>query len=188
RMARNNPGCATAAVVRLALGIGANTSILSVCNAVLLKPLPYSEPGRIVMLWEQPRGGTPYTVAPANFVDWREQTHSFTEVAAIRSSSSLILSGQGEPSRLRGAAVSSNFFSLLGVRIALGRNFLAEEDRPDRNHVVILSYRTWQERFGAQPDIAGKHVTLNDTSYTVVGVLPPEFQFGSKASDFQARN
>src|SRR5207244_6297828 len=157
RMARNNPGCATAAVVRLALGIGANTSILSVCNAVLLKPLPYSEPGRIVMLWEHPRGGTPSTVAPANFVDWREQTHSFNEVAAI-SSSSLILSGQGEPARLSGATVSSNFFSLLGVRTALGRNFLAEEDRPGRNQVVILSYRTWQERFGAQPDIVGRRV------------------------------
>lgn len=188
RMLRKNPGFATAAVVTLALGIGANTAIFSVCNAVLLKPLPYSEPGRIVMLWEQPRGGPFYTVAPANFVDWREQTHSFSEVVAIRSSSSLILAGQGEPARLRGAAVSSNFFSLLGVRIALGRNFLAEEDRPDGNHVAILSYRTWQERFGGQPDIAGKHVALNDTSYTVVGVLPRGFQFASKASDFQAQN
>lgn len=188
RMLRKNPGFATAAVVTLALGIGANTAIFSVCNAVLLKPLPYSEPGRIVMLWEQPRGGTPHTVAPANFVDWREQTHSFSEVAALSPFSNLILAGQGEPARLRGAAVSSNFFSLLGVRTALGRNFLAGEDRSDRNHVVILSYRTWLERFGAQPDIAGRNVTLNDTSYTVVGVLPPDFQFASKASDFQARN
>jgi predicted permease len=188
RMLRKNPGFATAAVVTLALGIGANTAIFSVCNAVLLKPLPYSEPGRIVMLWEQPRGGTPHTVAPANFVDWREQTDSFNEVAAIRSSSTLILSGQGEPARLSGAAVSSNFFSLLGVRFALGRDFLPEEDRSGRNHVAILSHRTWQERFGAQPDIAGNHITLNDTSYTVVGVLPPDFQFASKASDFQARN
>src|SRR5260370_24170504 len=87
RMLRKNPGFATAAVVTLALGIGANTAIFSVCNAVLLKPLPYSEPGRIVMLWEHPRGGTPHTVAPANFGDWREQTHSFSEAAAIRRSS-----------------------------------------------------------------------------------------------------
>jgi putative ABC transport system permease protein len=188
RMLRKNPGFATTAVVTLALGIGASSAIFSVCNAVLFKPLPYPEPGRIVMLWEQPRGGTPHSVAPANFVDWREQTRSFSEVAAIRSFSSMILAGQGEPARLNGAAVTSNFFSLLGVRIAAGRSFLPEEDLPDRNHVAILSYQTWQERFGAQPDIAGKRVMLNDTGYTVVGVLPVDFRFASKASDFEARN
>ena len=187
RMLRKNPGFAAAAVLTLALGIGANTAIFSVCNAVVLKPLPYAEPGRIVMLREHPRGGSPHTVAPANFVDWHEQTHSFSEVAAIRFSS-LILSGQDEPARLKGAAVSSNFFPLLGVRMAVGRNFLAEEDRPGRNQVVILSHRTWQERFGAQPEIAGRRITLNDASYTVVGVLPADFQFASKASDFEARN
>jgi putative ABC transport system permease protein len=188
RMLRKNPGFTAAAVVTLALGIGANTAIFSVCNAVLLKPLPYSEPGRIVMLWEQRRGESPGGVAPANFVDWREQTHSFDEVAAISPFSSFILAGQNEPARLRGAAVTSNFFTLLGVRLALGRNFMVEEDRPDRNRVVILTHRTWQEHFGGQPDIAGKYVTLNDNSYTVVGVLPPDFQFASKASDFQAQN
>jgi putative ABC transport system permease protein len=188
RMLRKNPGFTTAAVVTLALGIGANTAIFSVCNAVLLKPLPFSEPGRIVMLWEQRHGESPGGVAPANFVDWREQAHSFEEVSAINPFASFILAGQNEPARLRGAAVTSNFFTLLGIRIALGRNFIAEEDRPDRNRVVILTHRTWQEHFGGQPDIAGKHVTLNDTSYTVVGVLPPDFQFGAKASDFQAQN
>src|SRR5258708_11161329 len=111
RMFEKNPGFPPAAVVTLALGIGANTAIFSVCNAVLLKPLPYSEPGRIVMVWEHPRGGTPHTVAPANFVDWREQTHSFKEVAAIRSTSGLLLVGKGEPARLRGAAGSWNFVS-----------------------------------------------------------------------------
>jgi hypothetical protein len=130
RMLRKNPGFATAAVVTLALGIGANTAIFSLCNAVLLKPLPFSEPGRIVMLWEQRRGDTPGPVAPANFVDWREQTNSFDEVAAISPFSSFILAGQDEAARLRGAAVTSNFFTLLGVRIALGRDFMAEEDRP----------------------------------------------------------
>jgi putative ABC transport system permease protein len=188
RMLRKNPGFATASVVTLALGIGANTAIFSVFNAVLLKSLPYREPGRIVMLWEQRRGGEPGGVAPANFVDWREQTHSFDEVAAISPFSSFILAGQGEPARLRGAAVTSNFFTLLGVHIALGRDFMAEEDRPDRNRVVILSHRTWQERFGGQPDIAGMHVTLNDTSYIVVGVLPPDFQFAAKPSDFHDQN
>jgi putative ABC transport system permease protein len=138
RMLQKNPGFAMAAVVTLALGIGANTAIFSVCNAVLLKPPPYYEPGRIVMLWEHRRGQTPQTVAPANFVDWREQTRSFSDVAAIRTSS-MILIGQGEPARLKGAAVSANFLSLFGVQLTLGRNFLAEEDQPDRNHVVILS-------------------------------------------------
>jgi predicted permease len=188
RMLRQNPGFAAAAVLTLALGIGANTAIFSVCNAVLLKPLPYSEPDRIVMLWEQPRVGTPHTVSPANFVDWREQTRSFSEVAALRSTSSMILVGQGEPARLKAAAVSSNFFSLLGIQIRFGRNFLAEEDQPNRNQVVILSHRIWQERFGSQPDIAGRTVTLNDASYMVAGVLPPDFQFASKASEFQAQN
>jgi len=187
RMLRKNPGFATAVVVTLALGIGANTAIFSVCNAVLLKPLPYSEPDRIVMLWEHRRGGKPQTVAPANFVDWREQTRSFSEVAAIRSSS-MILIGQGEPARLKGAAVSANFFSLLGIHLTLGRNFLAEEDQPERNRVVILSYQTWQKRFGAQPDIVGRPITLNEASHTVVGVLPPDFQFATASSDFQARN
>ncbi len=187
RMLQKNPGFAMAAVVTLALGIGANTAIFSVCNTVLLKPPPYLEPGRIVMLWEHRRGQMPQTVAPANFVDWREQTRSFSEVAAIRSSS-MILIGQGEPARLKGAAVSANFLSLFGVHLTLGRNFLAEEDQPDRNHVVILSYQMWRERFGARPDIVGRPITLNDTSHTVVGVLPPDFQFASNPSDFQARN
>ena len=187
RMLRKNPGFATTAVLTLALGIGANTAIFSVCNAVLLKPLPYSEPDRIVLLWEHRRGGTPQTVAPANFVDWREQTRSFSEVAAIRSTS-MTLIGQGEPARLKGAAVSWNFLSLFGVPLTLGRNFLAEEDQPERNHVVILSYQMWQERFGARPDVVGRPMTLNDTSHTVVGVLPPGFQFGSTSSDFQVRN
>jgi putative ABC transport system permease protein len=186
RMLRKNPGFTTAAVLTLALGIGANTAIFSVCNAVLLKPLPYSEPDRIVMLWEQQQGRA-QTVAPANFVDWREQTRSFSEVAAIRSSS-MILIGHGEPARLKGAAVSANFLSLLGVPFTFGRNFLAEEDQPDRNHVVILSYQTWRERFGAQPDTVGRPITLNDTIHTVVGVLPPDFQFAGNPSEFQAQN
>lgn len=186
RMLRKNPAFTAAVVLTLALGIGANTAIFSVCNAVLLKPLPYSNPDRIVMLWEQQKGELG-PVAPANFVDWREQARSFREVAAIQFPN-FILTGKGEPARLRGAAVSASFFSLFGIRFTLGRNFLEEEDQPGRDHVVILSYRTWRERFGAQPDIAGKPVTLNDTSYTVVGVLPPDFQFASKASDFQAQN
>jgi predicted permease len=187
RMLRRNPGFAAAAVVTLALGIGANTAIFSICNAVLFKPLPYAEPGRIVTLWERMRDGKLSTVAPANFVDWRNGSRSFSDMAAV-DSSSFILGGQGEAARLAGAGVSSNFFSLLGVRFMLGRNFLPEEDRPGQNRVAILSHRAWQERFGADRDISGKQVTLNDNSYTVAGVLPANFQFASNASDFQARS
>src|SRR6266542_1854146 len=110
RMLRNNPAFTVAVVLTLALGIGANTAIFSVCDAVLLKPLPYSDPDRIVMLWEQlPQGKTLGLVAPANFVDWREQNRSFAEMAAINPNPNFVLTGQGEPARLTGAGVSSNF-------------------------------------------------------------------------------
>src|SRR5262245_42716584 len=187
RMLRKNPGFAAAAVVTLALGIGANTAIFSICNAVLFRPLPYADPSRIVTLWERMRDGKLSTVAPANFVDWRNGSRSFSGMAAINSPS-FILGGQGEAARLAGAGVSSSFFSLLGVRFTLGRNFLPEEDRPGQDRVAILSHRVWQERFGADRDISGKQITLNDNSYTVAGVLPANFQFASNASDFETRS
>jgi len=191
RMLRKNPGFAAAAVITLALGIGANTAIFSVCNAVLFKPLPYAEPSRIVTLSERQRDGTLGDVAPANFVDWRDANRSFSGMAAARASSfapSFILGGQSEASRLAGDSVTSSFFSVLGVQFMLGRNFLPDEDRPGQNRVAILSYAAWSERFGADRDIAGKTITLDDKSYTVVGVLPAGFQFGATAADFQARS
>jgi putative ABC transport system permease protein len=191
RMLRKNPGFAAAAVVTLALGIGANTAIFSVCYAVLFKPLPYAEPGRLVTLWERQGDGTLGDVAPANYVDWRDASRSFSGMAAMRASSfasSFILGGQREASRLAGGDVSSSFFSVLGVRFRLGRNFRQEEDGPGGNRVAILSYPTWRDRFGADGDIAGKAIMLDDDSYTVVGVLPADFQFGSSAAEFQARS
>ena len=191
RMLRRNPGFAATAVITLALGIGANTAIFSVCNAVLFKPLPYAEPDRIVMLSERQRDGKPGNVAPANLVDWRNGSHSFTDMAAMRASSfasSFILGGQSEASRLTGGDISSSFFSVLGVRFMLGRNFLPDENLPGHDRVAILSYPAWSKWFGADRDIVGKAITLNDESYTVVGVLPAAFQFGSTAADFQARS
>jgi predicted permease len=191
RMLRRNPGFAATAVITLALGIGANTTIFSVCNAMLFKPLPYAEPDHLVMLSERQSDGKPSDVAPANFVDWRNGSHSFTDVAAIRASSfasSFILGGQSEATRLTGGDVSSSFFSVLGVRFMLGRNFLPDEDLPGHDRVAILSYAAWTKQFGADRDIAGKPITLDDKSYTVVGVLPADFQFGSTAADFQARS
>ena len=191
RTLRRNPGFAATAVITLALGIGANTTIFSVCNAVLFKPLPYAQPDRIVMLSEREPDGKLSTVAPANFVDWRNESRSFSEMAAVRAStfaSSFILGGQSEASRLIGGDASSNFFSVLGVPFMLGRNFLPDEDQPGHDHVAILSYATWSKRFGADSEIAGKSITLNDESYTVVGVLPAGFQFGNTAEDFQAQS
>jgi putative ABC transport system permease protein len=191
RMLRKNPGFAAAAVITLALGIGANTAIFSVCNAVLFKPLPYAEPDRIVMLSERQSDGKLGDVAPANFVDWCDANRSFNGMAAVRASSfapTFILGGRGEASRLAGESVTSSFFSVLAVQFMLGRNFLPEEDRPGQNRVAILSYAAWSERFGADRDIVGKTITLDDESYTVVGVLPAGFQFGSTAADFQPRS
>jgi len=185
RTLRKNPGFAATAVVTLALGIGANTAIFSVCNAVLFKPLPYAEPDRIVMLWEWLPTGKQSTVAPANFFDWRRSTRSFSAMAAL-TSSSFILGEQNEAARLAGAGISWDFFSLLGVHFALGRSFLPDEDAPGPNRVAILSHRVWQEHFGADREIVGRPVTLNDSRYTVVGVLPTDFQFGTDAAGFRA--
>lgn len=176
RMLRRNPAFAGAVVLTLALGIGANTAIFSVYDAVILKPLPYGDPERIVMLWEKQPDGHLGSVAPANFVDWRAQASSFSEMAGLNPFSNFILTGHGEPARLAGTAVSSNFFRLLGIQMKMGRDFLAEEDQPGKDRVVVLSYSTWLNRLGGKPDALGSSITLNDLSYTVVGVLAPDFE------------
>ena len=189
RILNRNLAFSSVVALTLALGIGANTTIFTVVNGVLLKPLPYPDPERLLMLWErQLSDGNLGSVAPANFFDWRQQSRSFDKMAAIDPYPDFILNGSGEPQRLAGAAVSSDFFSLLRVRMALGRDFLAEEDRPGHNQVVILSYFTWLRCFGARPDVVGRPLTLNNAAYTVVGVLPREFSLVSKAADFQSRN
>jgi len=155
---------------------------------VLLKPLPYAEPDRLVTLWERSlTDGSLGTVAPANFYDWHQQNRTFDKMAAMDPYPDYILNGSGEPQRLSGANVSADFFSLLGVRMALGRDFLPQEDRPGNDRVVILSYPTWQ-RLGERRDIVGTALRLNNADYTVVGVLPSGFSLVRKSSDFQARN
>jgi putative ABC transport system permease protein len=183
RSLRKNPAFATVAILTLALGIGANTTIFSVVNGVLLKPLPYPDPARLVTLWEShPTWGPFLGVAPANFYDWRAQNSSFDKMAALDPYPDFILTGAGEPRRLAGIAVTADFFPLFGVRMALGRGFQATED-----HAVVLSYATWEKYFGARPGIVGSQVRMNDDGYTVVGVLPRDFYLVSKASDFEAR-
>jgi putative ABC transport system permease protein len=189
RTLSRNLAFSSVVVLTLALGIGANTSIFTILNGVLLKPLPYPEPDRLLMLWESSLTDHNLgTVAPPNFYDWREQSHSFEKMAAIDPYPDFILNGSGQARRMAGAAVSHDFFSLLGIHMALGRDFLPEEDRPGSNHVVVLSYSTWQRFFGGRTAIVGSVVRLNDVDYTVVGVLPRDFSFVSKASDYQSRN
>jgi putative ABC transport system permease protein len=184
RTLARNPGFSTVIVLTLALAVGANTAIFSIVNGVLLKPLPYPDPDRILMLWESSlTDRTLGTVSPGNFFDWREESHSFEKMAAIDSYPDFILNGSGEAQRLAGAAVSGDFFSLLGVHMVLGRDFTPEEDRPGSNHVVILSYSSWQRFFGGRADVVGSAARLNDADYTVVGVLPRNFYLATKASD-----
>jgi putative ABC transport system permease protein len=176
RMLAKNPAFTVIAVVALALGIGANTAIFSVVNAVLLRPLPFKHPEQLVMVWENAAhlGFPKDTPSPANFLDWQKQAQSFTGMAAM-TERSFNFTGVGEPERLEGRRVSANLFDLLGVPAGLGRTFVADDDRPG-THVVLLSHSLWQRRFGSDPAVIGRALTLNGESYTVVGVMPPFVQ------------
>ncbi len=178
RMLLKNPAFTIIAVVALALGIGANTAIFSVVNAVLLRPLPYKNPERLVMVWEDnSKQGFPRdTPAAANYVDWRDQNHVFEGMAAMVDVS-FNLTGTGEPERVDGQRVSASLFQLLGVAPQLGRAFVAEEDQSGANRVVILSHALWERRFGSDPAIIGRAINLDGQSFTVVGVMPGNFQF-----------
>ena len=185
RLQRKNPAFTIIAIIALALGIGANTAIFSVVNTVLLRPLPYKDPERLVMVWEDAtKQGYPRdTPAAANFVDWRDQSQNFEGMAAI-ADESFNLTGSGDPERLEGRRVSATMFPLLGVEPQIGRVFTAAEDQSGAQRVVVLSYPLWQRRFGGDPGIIGQSLTLNGESYVVVGVMPARFQFPS--SDDQA--
>ena len=174
-------GFTAVAVIALALGIGANTAIFSVVNAVLLRPLPYREPQRLVWFWEvQPFLDRAPFSAP-DFADYRGQNQTFETVSAFRGVN-FTLTGAGEPERVAGAQVDAGFFSILGVRPALGRDFTAGEDKPGAPApVVVLSHGFWQRRHGGDPHIIGNALTLNGRTYSVVGVTPPGFNFPAEA-------
>ena len=178
RMLRRNPGFTLLAIIVLALGIGANTAIFSVINAVLLRPLPYRDPGRLVLVKESlPKTGwLMLSASPAEYLDYKEGNHVFSDIAAFNDLS-LNLTGRGEPERVQAARVSASLFPLLGSEPLRGRAFLPEEDQVGRNNVVILGYGLWQRNFGSDPSIVGQTVRLDDRPYTVVGVMPPAFQF-----------
>jgi len=181
RLLRKNPAYATVSVLTLALGIGANAAIFSVVNAILLRPLPFPEPGRLMVVWHRPPqrifpGSSRFVVSPANYLDWRSQNHVFDQMAAI-GFRSLNLAGMGQPESVDGAAVSADFFSALGVRPSTGRGFVAEDDRPGSGNVVVVSYAYRQTHFGSKESVLGRTLKLNDQSYEIVGVMPPKFEF-----------
>jgi putative ABC transport system permease protein len=176
RMLAKNPAFTAIAVIALALGIGANSAIFSVVDAVLLRPLPFKNSNQLVMLWENAThlGFPRDTPSPANFFDWQKQATTFTGMAAM-SERSFNLTGVGEPERLEGRRVSANLFELLGVSARLGRTFVPEDDKAG-THVVLLSHSLWQRRFGSDPAVIDRALTLDGESYTVVGVMPPLVQ------------
>ena len=174
RMLAKNPGFSAVAVLTLALGIGANTAIFSIVNAVLLKPLGFSEPARLITIWENDKVDGRSNTGYATFVDLQKLTHTF-EHMAVSSMWLPILGGEGEAERVPGRRVSRDFFSTLRVKPLYGRDFLPEEDRPGANQSVILSYGLWQRRFGGDRGILGQKIQLSGRPYAVVGILPASF-------------
>ena len=172
RMLLRNPGFTAIAVLALALGIGANSAIFSVVNTILLRPLPYKNPSQLVVIWENAThlGFPKNTPSPANFLDWQKQNTVFEGMGAF-AERSFNLTGVGEPERLDGRRVSATLFDLLGVKPIVGRNFVPDEDKPGTK-VALLNESLWKRRFGGDPAVIGRALTLNGESYTVVGVLP----------------
>ncbi|MFL6527782.1 MAG: ADOP family duplicated permease [Chthoniobacterales bacterium] len=172
RMLAKNPAFTAIAVLALALGIGANSAIFSVVNAILLRPLPYRNPDQLVVIWENAThlGFPKNTPSPANFLDWRQQATLFSGMSAF-AERSYNLTGVGEPERLDGRRVSANLFDVLGVKPIIGRTFVPEEDKPGTK-VALLNESLWKRRFGGDPSVIGRAIALNNESYTIVGVLP----------------
>jgi putative ABC transport system permease protein len=182
RVLLKSPGFTLVAVLTLALGIGANTAIFSVVNAVLLKPLPYRDADRLTALFiTNSRAEFEWALPAAGYLSLKRENKVFEGLAALSNKGwPANLTGAGEPERLQGFQVSADLFRVLGVEAARGRTFLDEEDRPGNNRVVVISHELWQRRFGGAPDLVGKPVMLNGAPYTVVGVMPPDFRFLTK--------
>ena len=177
------PGFTIVAILTLAFGIGASTAIFSIVNGVMLRPLPYPEPEDLVIVSEiVPQYGR-FSVAPANFLDWRQQNTVFERIATFQSGTDSLVGSDG-PERIQMALVSWDIFDLLRVSAAVGRGFRAEEDVPDQNTVIVLSHGMWQRRFGADPNILGRSVTLGGSPATVVGVMPAGFYFPDRDAEF----
>ena len=177
------PGFSTVAVLTLAFGTGATTAIFSLVNGVMLRPLPYPDPARLVRVFEVVPEYGRFSVAPANFLDWRQQNGVFERMAAYVANTDTFAGAEG-PERLDMAAVSWDVFDLLGIRPALGRGFTAAEDLPKQNNVIVLSDGMWQRRFGADPGVLGRSIQLGGAPVTIVGVMPPGFHFPGRAVEY----
>ncbi len=192
RALRCRPGFAAVAIATLAVGIGANTTVFSVVQGVLLKPLPYRDPDRLVQIWETnpPRNWTHETVAPANLLDWKTRSRSFEDIAYYIGSDTraawawdLTLTGSGDPERVRAMAVSSNFFSVLDAPAAFGRTFHVHESLAGRTTVVVLSEPFWRRRFGADPTMVGRTIDLDGRAHQVAGIMPRAFHIPGSPAD-----
>src|SRR6266542_1696274 len=183
RMLLKSPGFTLIAVLTLAMGIGANVAIFSVVNAVLIQPLPFAEPDRLVWAWGNIRnGGNRASVSPLDYLDYRAQNTTFEQFAATSTIPIFTnLTGSGEPERLEARLVTGNFFQALGVNAALGRTFLPENEKSGSEQVVVLSHGLWHRRFGGEPSIVGRTLTLDGKEYEVIGVAPPSFKFPQNA-------
>ncbi len=182
RRIKNDPGFAIVAVLTLALGIGANSAIFSIVNAVLLRPLPYRNPQSVVLVLEKSRQLPKSSASYLNFKDWREQSQSFEAMGAVRNTTST-LTGSGEPERVAAQMATANLFELLGIQPEIGRPFLPEEDRAGGTNVVLISHGLWQRRFSGSQQVLGQAVTIDDKSYTIVGVLAPNYQILQTSPD-----
>jgi putative ABC transport system permease protein len=176
RMLMKKPGFSMIAVITLGLGIGANTAIFSVINAVMIRAFPYRDADRLVVVWEKTQRTEQNTISPANFFDWQEQNRVFEGLAAFNDTRNSLAS-DGEPEEITGQIATDNLFSVLGVNAMLGRTFTPDDGKPGQNNVVILSYGLWQRRFGGDPNVIGRKVTLNAIDQTVIGVMPPDFKW-----------
>ena len=167
-----NPGFAIVAIGVLALGIGANTAMFSIVDAVLLKPLPFPEPDRIVLLWEAPRPGVSNATSTPDFLDWQRLNSAFEAMAARRSTGAS-LTGEGEPVRLDAELVTADYFRVFGTPAFIGRTFAPGDDQPGAEPAVVLSYAVWQNQFGGDPDILERRPMFDGEPHQVIGVLPP---------------
>jgi putative ABC transport system permease protein len=184
RMLIQKPAFAVVVVLALALGIGANTAIFSVVNSILLRPLPYREPSRLVMVWmNNKRMNVDQDIhSYANYLDYRDQNQVFESLAAY-SGVSLNLVGVGEPERIIGSSATANLFDVLGVDPLMGRVFTPDEEQIGQHRVAVLSYGLWQRRFGKDPNIIGQQILLSDVNRTVIGIMPPSFKYPHKDAD-----
>src|SRR5258708_24859702 len=198
RALRRAPGFAIAAVLVVALGVGANTAAFSVADFVLIRPLPFAEPDRLVRLWEFPPGYGRTDLSPADYRDWKRMSTVFETMGATRGLSVNMI-GQGDPELLEGAAMTADVLPMLGVQPMIGRLFTADEDRAGAPGTLLLSYRLWQMDFGGDPGVVGRKIRLDDKTYTVIGVMPRDFHFSNpppdiwtpmrfEEEDFQDRN